>query len=251
MSWSRVILFGDSLTEFSLSPDGQWASLLGDRLKRVADVIVRGFGGYNSKWCRLMLPKLFPETFSFDDVSCFVILLGTNDSSHLECPSKLHVPIDEYKDNLKAIVQFLVDRGLSKDKVIFMNPPPTDVKKAFEGMAEMLAGLPEEAQKTIEAMGTPVRTDERTAEYSQACLEAGEEIAVDTVNLHEVLTRDSRGSDLLVDGIHFSADGSKLVFEHLWPLVEPRVLKHAGMEKLTQNFPDFLTLSRSDPESIF
>ncbi|KAI1307991.1 Isoamyl acetate-hydrolyzing esterase 1 -like protein [Halotydeus destructor] len=216
MSWSKVILFGYSLTEFSLSPDGQWASLLGDRLKRVAYVVVRGFGGYNSRWCLLMLPKLFPETFSFDDVSCFVILLGTNDSSHPGGPFGIDVPIDEYTVNLKHIVHFLVDRGLAKDKIVFMTPPLFDTEKALACMSKS-GEISEDILKMMQDLESPAEGDQRTAEYARACLHVGQELQVDTLNLHEVFTRDSRGSDLLVDGIHFSVDGSKLVFENLWP----------------------------------
>ncbi|KAI1307994.1 Isoamyl acetate-hydrolyzing esterase 1 -like protein [Halotydeus destructor] len=244
MSWSKVILFGDSLTEWSHSPDGQWASLLADKLKRVADIVVRGFGGYNSRWGLLMLPKLFPETFSFDDVSCFVICLGCNDASAPECPYGLYVPIDEYKLNLKAIVDFLVGRGLSKDKIVFMTTPTFSQAKWDLYVSTM------ETNDDLN-LGPMVRTDEDAGQYARACVETGHEIQVDTLNLHEAFTRDPRGDALLGDGVHFSPEGCKVLVDHLWPLIEPKVLKHAGTEALTVQFPDWSAVTRSDPRSCF
>ncbi|KAI1308233.1 Isoamyl acetate-hydrolyzing esterase 1 -like protein [Halotydeus destructor] len=244
MSWSKVVLFGDSLTEYSLSPDGQWASLLGDRLKRVADIVVRGFGGYNTRYCRLMLPKLFPDPVKFDDVSCFVICLGANDCALEECISGQHVPLDEYKANLKDIVSYVVGKGLTRDKIIFMTPPKFYGEK-FAHWYKM------EFPENFKVTGPLKRSDEQTALYAQACVQVGQELGVDTVNLHDIFSHDSRGEALLVDGIHFSAEGSKLLFEHLWPLVEPKVLKHAGADKLTQNFPDFIAVNRNDPSLSF
>ncbi|KAI1307989.1 Isoamyl acetate-hydrolyzing esterase 1 -like protein [Halotydeus destructor] len=162
-----------------------------------------------------------------------------------------HVPIDEYKSNMKAIVQYLVDRGLSKDKIVFMTPPTIDIEKLSQSNVDDFPDISEEVREAIRKLGPTVRSVQKTSEYAQACLDVGNEIHVDTLNLYQIFTQDSRGSDLLVDGIHFSVDGSKLLFDNLWPLVESRVLKHTGTEKLTQNFPDFLSVNRSDPGSSF
>lgn len=44
-----LVLLGDSITEFG-GQDGGWAALLGRDYVRKADVINRGYSGYNSRW---------------------------------------------------------------------------------------------------------------------------------------------------------------------------------------------------------
>ncbi|KAI1308637.1 GDSL esterase/lipase [Halotydeus destructor] len=244
MPWPKVVLLGDSLVEFSLSPDGQWAALLGDRLKRVADVVVRGLAGYNSRWLLLALPKLFPESESLHDVSCLVILIGANDSNPQECPFGLGVPIDEYKVNLKAIVDFFVGRGLTKDKIILLTPPPF-YKEEFN------AWFMAEAPQVLKDGGLMIRSDENAHQYAQACVQVGDGLQLTTVNLYDPLKADPRGSGLFADGLHFSAQGSKLVFDSVFPAIESRVLKHTGTTELTMQLPEFFAVNRADPSLSF
>ncbi|KAI1283006.1 Isoamyl acetate-hydrolyzing esterase 1 -like protein [Halotydeus destructor] len=228
MSWSKVILFGDSLTELSFSHDGQWGSLLGDRLKRVADVVNRGLGGFTSKMCLDVLPELFTSSMSLDDVSCVTILLGSNDG--IKDGDSVRVPLSEYKNNLAAILEYFEDRGVARDKVILMAPPKAYPVKYHSFMMDTMPAVYEKLQLTgrIPFVG-------QTAVYAAACVEVAAALQVDSLDLHELFTRDQRGDALTKDGVHFSPEGSKLVFDHLWPLVEPKVLKHAGTHRLTPN----------------
>ena len=57
-SWPRVLLFGDSLTQYAFGTDGGWAAMLAEKLQRKADVVNRGFSGYNSRWCRVILDQV-------------------------------------------------------------------------------------------------------------------------------------------------------------------------------------------------
>ena len=63
-----IILFGDSLTQFSFGESGGgggggggvgWASLLSSAYQRRADVFNRGFSGYNTRHALEILPKVF------------------------------------------------------------------------------------------------------------------------------------------------------------------------------------------------
>lgn len=49
------LLFGDSITQQSFSPGGygQW---MAENYQRRADIINRGYGGYNSEWALRILP---------------------------------------------------------------------------------------------------------------------------------------------------------------------------------------------------
>ena len=58
LHYPRVLLFGDSLTQYSFGYDGGWGAMLADRLQRRADVVVRGYSGYNTRWCRIVLDQV-------------------------------------------------------------------------------------------------------------------------------------------------------------------------------------------------
>lgn len=75
-----------------------WASLLSDAYARRADVLNRGYSGYNSRHvCSILEKSVFPEHVLF----C-TVFLGTNDAA---LPGELqHVPLDEFETNLESIV---------------------------------------------------------------------------------------------------------------------------------------------------
>ena len=55
-----IVLFGDSITQQAFGVDGNigWASLLAADYTRRADVINRGYSGYNTKMAIDLLPSL-------------------------------------------------------------------------------------------------------------------------------------------------------------------------------------------------
>ncbi|XP_021650672.2 GDSL esterase/lipase At5g62930 isoform X2 [Hevea brasiliensis] len=55
----QIVLFGDSITEQSFR-SGSWGASLADTYSRKADVLVRGYGGYNTRWALFLLHHLFP-----------------------------------------------------------------------------------------------------------------------------------------------------------------------------------------------
>ncbi|XP_010251203.1 PREDICTED: GDSL esterase/lipase At5g62930 isoform X2 [Nelumbo nucifera] len=59
----QIVLFGDSITEQSFRPGG-WGAALADTYSRKADVIVRGYGGYNTRWALFLLNHLIPLEYS-------------------------------------------------------------------------------------------------------------------------------------------------------------------------------------------
>ncbi|GFY56746.1 isoamyl acetate-hydrolyzing esterase 1 homolog [Trichonephila inaurata madagascariensis] len=106
LKWPKIVLFGDSQVQHSFGPNGFWGALLADRFQRVCDVIPRGFSGYTSRSCRIILPRIFyPENIS--NVEAFVIVLGTNDSSGKEDAPEYHVSLQEYAENLDAMINYL------------------------------------------------------------------------------------------------------------------------------------------------
>lgn len=48
--WPKVLLIGDSLTQFGFSAEGGWAAMLANALQRRCDVVNRGFSGYTTRY---------------------------------------------------------------------------------------------------------------------------------------------------------------------------------------------------------
>ena len=70
---------------------------------RKADVIARGFSGYNTRQCKALLPYLENDV---KDATVVGVFLGANDANDPVKNPQQSVPIDEYKNNLKDIVAY-------------------------------------------------------------------------------------------------------------------------------------------------
>ena len=58
-----ILLLGDSLVQRGYEPGG-WVSRLANEYARTADVVLRGYAGYNTRWIRQLMtdrPGLFPD----------------------------------------------------------------------------------------------------------------------------------------------------------------------------------------------
>uniref|UniRef100_A0A8C0W7F5 Isoamyl acetate-hydrolyzing esterase 1 homolog n=1 Tax=Castor canadensis TaxID=51338 RepID=A0A8C0W7F5_CASCN len=121
--WPRVVLFGDSITQFSFQKGG-WGASLADSLVRKCDVLNRGFSGYNTRWAKIILPRLIRMGSSLDSPVAVTIFFGANDSALKAENPKQHIPLAEYVSNLKSMVRYLRSVGIPQDRVILITPPP-------------------------------------------------------------------------------------------------------------------------------
>ncbi|KAJ3100845.1 hypothetical protein HDU97_001899 [Phlyctochytrium planicorne] len=198
------IVLGDSLTQFSFNPkENGWAASIQSSYVRTVDVINRGFAGYTT---RDMLPLITPILSAYPSSSpthplLLTLWLGTNDAV-LEGFSQ-HVPLEDYKTNLKTLLTTAKSIHPSL-KVVLITPPPTDV-----------ASLTDKN-----------RSLQSTKEYCQASLTIGQwasskwgrDIAIlDTWAAMGVSAKMEEQDivnkirPLLRDGLHFSAEGSALI----------------------------------------
>ncbi|XP_068608429.1 isoamyl acetate-hydrolyzing esterase 1 homolog [Brachionichthys hirsutus] len=203
--WPQVVLFGDSITQFSFQANG-WGAEIADKLARKCDVVNRGFSGYNSRWARMILPRLINSRTSSDSVVAVTVFFGANDSAINE----QHVPLQEYPENLKAITRHLASVGVSADKVIFIAPPP---------IREPLW------EKECVSKGCALNRYNATAgQYSQACVQTAAQCGADILDLWTLMQKDGQDfSVYLSDGLHLSKRGNQFVAQHLWEMLESRV----------------------------
>ncbi|XP_054706099.1 isoamyl acetate-hydrolyzing esterase 1 homolog isoform X2 [Uloborus diversus] len=204
VNWPKIVLFGDSLTQRSFDPnDGLWGALLANRLQRICDVINRGFSGYTSRQCKIVLPHLYSDK-NISEIKAFVIFLGANDSC--KEGSAQHVPLFEYGKNLTGIIKYLESVGLCKTNILLMTPPPYCHQKFSTYCSEN--GRPK-----------PAKDNETVAEYVNECNKIGEECQVEVVDLYHAMN----WQNFLIDGLHLSRTGSNFVYNFLWPSIEKRV----------------------------
>ncbi|XP_027629335.1 isoamyl acetate-hydrolyzing esterase 1 homolog isoform X2 [Tupaia chinensis] len=186
LRWPRVLLFGDSITQFSFQPGG-WGAALADRLVRKCDVLNRGFSGYNTRWARIILPRLIRKGNSLDSPVAVTIFFGANDSALKGENPKQHVPLEEYVANLKSMVQYLKSVDVPENRVILITPPPL-CEPAWE-------------HECI-AQGCKLnRLNSVVGEYAHACLQVAKDCGTDVLDLWTLMQQDNQ----------------------LWPLVEKKV----------------------------
>ena len=231
-----IVLFGDSLTQRSFEPSG-WGAALAHLYGRRCDVYNRGFGGYNTRWCRSMVGELFPA----DETPLLAtVLLGTNDAALFDVEPAAHVPLEEYEDNLTAIVTHLKSRCVH---VMVLTPPCMDERQRLAFQKEKYGA---------DAIGVLDRSNANTERYARCAARVAKKLNVPCVDLFEATwkvcgvsshekkvarqdsvdpwaepsaaaptnaaaseTNASKAEDVFVDGVHFSAFGQNLVFQTL------------------------------------
>ncbi|KAE8692891.1 GDSL esterase/lipase CPRD49 [Hibiscus syriacus] len=195
------VLFGSSIVQFSFSNEG-WGSILAHTYVRKADIILRGYAGWNSRRALEVLTKVFPQD-GVVQPSLVIVYFGGNDSIEPH-PSGLgpHVPLLEYVNNMKKIAMHL--QGLSeKTRVMFLTTPPVNEEQIHE------------------ILGISGRTNEGSRVYSEACLKLCRELGVKCVDLWTAIQqRDGWMTTCFTDGIHFSSEGNKLVAKEILKAIE-------------------------------
>ena len=98
------VLFGDSITQASFSAQAGWGAMLADTWTRCADVINRGYSGYNTRWAREVASRVFARGGSTSRPALAVVWFGANDAAKPEHNLRQHVPVAEFKVRLCVCV---------------------------------------------------------------------------------------------------------------------------------------------------
>ena len=207
-----TILFGDSITQHSFE-DGGWGAFLADLLSRRSDVINRGFGGYNTRWARHLLPSLFPDSLQGQQYLLITLWFGANDAA---APSELaHVPLDEFTDNMRHILRHL---QRAAKHVIVLTPPPVHgpTRLAFQRQ-----------KYGDKASGVLERTTEQAEAYAKAAVAVAAECSAPVLDVHRLMRSEADwprfvggpGAEMQGDGLHLSREGQLFVGRALGELV--------------------------------
>lgn len=207
------VLFGASLTENAFQPGG-WGASLADYYSRKADVLVRGYTGWNTRRAVAVLQRFFPKDHP-SQPALVVVFFGSNDSA-FPLPSGMgqNVPIAEYKANLRQICAHIKDLS-DTSRVVLITPSPVfdEARRAYARRKwGSLAG------------NYPDRTNQRAQEYAEACIEVAKEMDVGVVDLWNAIQRTKDWeTECLSDGFHLSPVGNQILLEELL-----KVLKNAS-----------------------
>ncbi|KAK4292512.1 hypothetical protein Pmani_034723 [Petrolisthes manimaculis] len=225
VKWPKIFLYGDSLTQFSFSAEGCWGALVADHFQRRADVVVRGFSGYNSRQCRALLPYVASD---LNGVVAATIFLGANDAS--EDNSKQAISLKEYAQNLKDIVAHFQQLDVSP---IVITPPVLDGESWQRHCGESGKLYSKE--------------EELTTKYAHTCADTAASLKVPCIDLHTAMINQDDWKSLLCDGLHFSRRGSELLASLLIPTMERLVVGRVPSHPL---LPPWDTI-HPDPATTF
>jgi lysophospholipase L1-like esterase len=150
---------------------------------RTADVVLRGYSGYNSVCLLAALPTVMRPA---DAPALIIVQVGTNDSvrpaplrGHPAEASRQHVPVAKYKENVKEIVKELRASSDGKACIIIMTPTPIDDEKR--------AGFERDQH-----LRSVLWTDKHTQPYVSACVAAAKESKVPVINLYDTFKQVSQ-----------------------------------------------------------
>lgn len=200
MGRPQFVLFGSSIVQLSLKAGG-WGSILADLYDRKADIILRGYTGWNSRNALEVLDKIFPQDAAVHP-SLVIVYFGGNDAMQPH-PSGLgsHVPLPEYVENMKKIALHLKSLG-EKLRIIFFSTPPVHEGKILQYYGNMF-----DKQE---------RTNEACRVYSEALVELCKQMDIKVIDLWTAFQhRDDWGAAYLSDGIHLSDGGSKFLAKEI------------------------------------
>ncbi|CAN1142294.1 GDSL esterase/lipase WDL1 [Linum perenne] len=201
---------------------GELSFLIITPARSQADILVRGYGGWTSRNALQVLDQIFPKDAATQP-ALVIVYFGGNDSCKPEF-STAHVPLPEYYENMKKIAAHL--KGLSETiRVMFLTPPPVNEEMISEYFG-----------------GDRGRTNATIRMYADACLKVCMEMEVTAIDLCGAFQqRVDWLAACFTDGIHLSAEGSKMVADEIL-----KVLKQAdwepslNWESMPFEFPGFI-----------
>ncbi|XP_019465446.1 PREDICTED: GDSL esterase/lipase CPRD49-like [Lupinus angustifolius] len=190
----KFVLFGSSIVQFSYHEG--WGATLAHLYARQVDLILRGYAGWNSRNALRVLDSVFPKNAT-QQPSLVIVYFGGNDATNPRPGGNgPHVPLEEYKENMKKIVIHL--QSLSeKTRVIFLSTPPINEDQIFGDRYP-----PHQRPMTNESHRI----------YSEAGLEVSRELNIKAIDLWSAIQEREDWKDVsFSDGIHFTNEGSKVV----------------------------------------
>ncbi|WIA38793.1 hypothetical protein OEZ86_002080 [Tetradesmus obliquus] len=220
--------------ELGQAEDGGWSTKLTSAYVRKADVINRGFSGFNTFATLLALCEI-TDSLSRQPVLLAIVWLGANDAALPDRrDGSAHVPLQQYSSHLRNITQQLQAAGVQQ--VVLLTPPPVN----------------EAAPDAVKpGEGAPPRLFNTTAQYAAAVREAAAQTAALLLDVWQIFVQQQGWQQQLLasDGLHLSKQGQQQVYSALMQLIEKQ-LPQARPSELPWHHPNWRVLYQ-DAEKQF
>lgn len=193
--------------------DCGWGAFIADRYQRRADVINRGFSGYNTNWFLRYADTNTgkADLFGHEGVKLVTIFFGANDASDAVHNKRQHVPLDDFKNNIRQIIALAKTNFGPEVSIILMTPPPV----CSEGRLRF-----QKERYKEKATGILERTLELSGQYAKAVADISRELNLPLLDLWSSMQTVSSWPTLLSDGLHLSPSGNKFVGDALLGTIE-------------------------------
>ncbi|KAH9219859.1 SGNH hydrolase-type esterase domain-containing protein [Leptodontidium sp. 2 PMI_412] len=256
--YPQLLLLGDSILQYtSYLPHGvSFGAGLAEHCIRRLDVINRGLSGYNTANVLVILEDLIPSTVSAK-VDYLLVLLGSNDACLPQSPSKQHVALDKYRENLRTILTHPSITAHSP-KILLVTPPPVNEVHLQENDFEKGYSELTRVQKVTAQYAGVVR--ELATEFKDknvvqvdlwtALMKEGARLTPGYVDDGKMIGTLEKGDNpglrsLLLDGLHLTAAGYKVFLDEVVPVVGPEWAQESELEP-NWIFPHWSTALRID-----
>ncbi|KAJ2850415.1 isoamyl acetate-hydrolyzing esterase [Coemansia brasiliensis] len=212
--YDRILCVGDSLTQhgWDVTKHG-WTAQLSQAYLRRLDVVNRGFSGFNTRWALSVLPKTIIESQD-SRLRLVTIFYGANDAQF--AGYKCHVPLDEFKSNLKQLASLFRDQTsqlyVPDDRILLITPPPVG-DKLFKKDCDEDDEPIDRCRQTTEPYAIAVRQVASELNLPVVDLWAAMESKVQQLQASSPEELEYDGyEEFLWDGLHLNANGNDLLF---------------------------------------
>ena len=199
--YKRLLLLGDSQTQFGAAPQG-WVNLIADKYCRRLDITNRGLSGYNTRW---YLERIGDIVLAVPPHHYDLAVLWLGNKDNVGEGSVQHVPQREYSNNLSLIVSKLVDCvGVQPGNLLILTPACVDqvmLDKVFPDSG---------------------RSNERMREYADLTLNVARERQCEHADLYSLFSEHA-GEGLFTDGLHLNKEGNRLISQVVDKFLSPRI----------------------------
>jgi lysophospholipase L1-like esterase len=177
-----------------------------------------------------ILDHLIPPPSSAK-VNYLLLLFGSNDSCLPDSPTKQHVPLDQYRKNMDAILNHASIKA-HNPTILLVTPPPLnevhleaeDLKKGHPALTRRQS-FTEQYVKAVREIAEEYK-DQRVVlvDLWAALLKEGARLTPGYVEGEGVLGSKEKGESeglrkLLVDGLHLTGAGYKVFLDEVLPMV--------------------------------
>lgn len=171
-----------------------------------ADIVLRGYSGYNTEWALQVAPSVLPPKGTPGapaPPAAVVVAFGANDAALPDRGSaRQHVPVARYGENVRALVA--AARAAGAATVVVVAPPPVDdAARVVNATSKYGAPADRPPDRTLEASG-------RYAEAAVGAATAAGATAIHAWRLFQDARTDWAAA-LLSDGLHLTPAGNEVV----------------------------------------